>query len=419
MVTAGDKNKVQQSWPLWRIIFTGLNTLALAMSIILSWHYLEGGSIVGCGGGSSCEQVLNSRWSTIAGILPVSGLAVGVYLAILVTSFFTGPATEAPIRRLAWGAMLMLIGTVAGSAIWFIIIQEWFIGNFCFYCMTTHITGLLLAALVAWRAMKDFHNNSNGILLTNSEAPQDVSTVTSRRNFRPLAVTGRFLIGLILAGILAACQIGFTPPAIYQVGESNDNLPVIDYHNVPMIGSPDAPYIVTLLFDYECPHCQKLHFLLDEAVRRYKGKLAFELCPTPLNTKCNPYIPQDVEEFKNSCELAKIGLTVWVAKRNAFPAFDNWMFAFEAGDSWRPRSLESAKAKAVELVGKAKFQAAWVDPWIEQYMQTCIKIFGQTLQNGNGGVPKLIFGSRWVIPEPYNADDLVRILQKSLDVPNP
>ena len=419
MVTAGDKNKVQQSWPLWRIIFTGLNTLALAMSIILSWHYLKGGSIVGCSGGSSCEQVLNSRWSTIAGILPVSGLAVGVYLAILVTSFFTGPATEAPIRRLAWGAMLMLIGTVAGSAIWFIIIQEWFIGNFCFYCMTTHITGLLLAALVAWRAMKDFHNNSNGILLTNSEAPQDVSTVTSRRNFRPLAVTGRFLIGLILAGILAACQIGFTPPAIYQVGESNDNLPVIDYHNVPMIGSPDAPYIVTLLFDYECPHCQKLHFLLDEAVRRYKGKLAFELCPTPLNTKCNPYIPQDVEEFKNSCELAKIGLTVWVAKRNAFPAFDNWMFAFEAGDSWRPRSLESAKAKAVELVGKAKFQAAWVDPWIEQYMQTCIKIFGQTLQNGNGGVPKLIFGSRWVIPEPYNADDLVRILQKSLDVPNP
>ena len=419
MVTAGDKNKVQQSWPLWRIIFTGLNTLALVMSIILSWHYLEGGSIVGCGGGSSCEQVLNSRWSTIAGILPVSGLAVGVYLAILVTSFFTGPATEAPIRRLAWGAMLMLIGTVAGSAIWFIIIQKWFIGNFCFYCMTTHITGLLLAALVAWRAMKDFHNNSNGILLTNSEAPQDVSTVTSRRNFRPLAVTGRFLIGLILAGILAACQIGFTPPAIYRVGESNDNLPVIDYHNVPMIGSPDAPYIVTLLFDYECPHCQKLHFLLDEAVRRYKGKLAFELCPTPLNTKCNPYIPQDVEEFKNSCELAKIGLTVWVAKHNAFPAFDNWMFTFEAGDSWRPRSLESAKAKAVELVGKAKFQAAWVDPWIEQYMQTCIKIFGQTLQNGNGGVPKLIFGSRWVIPEPYNADDLVRILQKSLDVPNP
>ncbi len=419
MVTAGDKNKVQQSWPLWRIIFTGLNTLALVMSIILSWHYLEGGSIVGCGGGSSCEQVLNSRWSTIAGILPVSGLAVGVYLAILVTSFFTGPATEAPIRRLAWGAMLILIGTVAGSAIWFIIIQEWFIGNFCFYCMTTHITGLLLTALAVWRAMKDFYNNSNGILLTNSEASQDVPTVKSRRNFRLLAVTGRLLIGLVLAGILVACQIAFTPPAVYSVGESNDNLHVINHHNVPMIGSPDAPYTVTLLFDYECPHCQKLHFLLDEAVRRYKGKLAFELCPTPLNTKCNPYIPQDVEEFKNSCELAKIGLTVWVAKHNAFPAFDNWMFTFEAGDSWRPRSLESAKAKAVELVGKAKFQAAWVDPWIEQYMQTCIKIFGQTLQNGNGGVPKLIFGSRWVIPEPYNADDLVRILQKSLDVPNP
>ena len=95
------------------------------------------------------------------------------------------------------------------------------------------------------------------------------------------------------------------------------------------------------------------------------------------------------------------------------------MFTFESGDSWRPRSLESARAKAVELVGQAKFDAALSDPWIGQYMQTCIQIYGQTIQSGKGGIPKLIFGSQWVIPEPYNADDLVMILQKSLAVPMP
>ena len=166
---------------------------------------------------------------------------------------------------------------------------------------------------------------------------------------------------------------------------------------MPLVGSPDAPYVVTLLFDYKCPHCQQLHFMLDEAIRRYDGKLAFALCPAPLNTQCNPYIPRDVDEFKDSCELAKIGLAVWVAKREAFPAFDRWMFSLESGDLWHPRSLDAARAKAVELVGQAKFDAARADPWIDRYMQTSIRIYGDTIQSGNA-VPKLVFGSRWVTP---------------------
>ena len=230
---------------------------------------------------------------------------------------------------------------------------------------------------------------------------------------------GKSMIGLVFAGILAAFQIGFAPPAVYRDGQSQDKLPIIDYHAVPMIGTSDAPFIVNLLFDYNCPHCQQVHLILDEAVRRFNGKLGFALCPTPLNTQCNPYIPRDADEFKNSCELVKIGLAVWVAKRNAFSDFDNWMFTFESGDTWRPRSFESAKTKAIELVGKVKFDAAWTDPWIEQYLQTCVRIYGQTIKNSNGGVPKLILGSRWVIPEPRNADDLVMTLQKSLGVPKP
>jgi hypothetical protein len=184
-----------------------------------------------------------------------------------------------------------------------------------------------------------------------------------------------------------------------------------------MVGSPDAPYVVTLLFDYQCSHCQKIHFMLEETIRRYAGRLAFALCPSPLNTQCNPYIPRDADEFKNSCGLAKIGLAVWVAKREVFPAFENWMFTFESGDSWRPRGLEDARAKAVELVGQETFDAAWADPRIGQILQTSVRIYGQTIQNGKGGIPKLIFGSRWVIPEPYSVDDLVMILQKSLAVP--
>ena len=407
-----------RSWPWWRWVLTGLSALALAFSAFLSWHYLEGGSVIGCGGGSPCDQVLNSRWSSVAGVLPVSGLATGAYLAMVVASLFIGPTTETSVRRLAWRAMLVLVGAAAGSAVWFIIVQKWIVGSFCPYCMATHIAGLLLAALVIWRAPMQMDDDSKAPVI------QDISSAAPRRVIGRLPALGFFSVGVVLAGIMAICQATITPPPKYRAGESKQNLPVIDTRNAPLIGSPDAPYVVNLLFDYKCPHCQQLHFMLDEAVRRYGGKLAFVLCPTPLNTRCNPYVPQDVDEFKGSCELAKIALTVWVAKREAFPAFDLWMFSLESGDHWQPRSIEAAKAKAVELVGQAKFDAAQADPWIAKYLQTSIQIYGGTVQSASNprranAVPKMVFGLRWVIPEPNDASELVSILQDSLAVPKP
>jgi hypothetical protein len=109
-------------------------------------------------------------------------------------------------------------------------------------------------------------------------------------------------------------------------------------------------------------------------------------------------------------------LAVWVAKREAFPAFDRWMFSFESGDRWHARSLEPAKAKAVELVGQAKFDAAAADPWINQYLQTSVRLYANS---GANAIPKLVFGSRWVTPQPQDVDDLVSILQDSLAVPKP
>ncbi len=419
--------RFRRSWPWWRCVLTSLSALALVLSGYLGWHFLAGGSVIGCGGGSPCDQVLNSRWSTVGGTLPVSGLAAGAYLALLVAGFYIGPATPAPVRRLAWRAMLVLVGAAAGSAIWFTIVQRWVVGAFCPYCMATHLTGLLLAALVIRRAPRQ-----SDLALPNPtpspNAIKNAATATQVPQFSPTATQrvigswpaiGLALAGMALAGILAAGQIAFPPPAIYRSGDSPDKLPALDPRAAPMIGSPDAPYVVNLLFDYKCPHCQQLHLLLDEAVRRYGGKLAFALCPAPLNTNCNPYLPRNVDEFADSCELAKTALAVWVARREAFPVFDRWMFSFESGDRWRPRSLADATAKAVELVGQAKFDAARADLWIDRYLQTSIRIYGNTVQGGNNSVPKLVFASRWVTPEPSSADDLVSILHDGLAVPGP
>jgi protein-disulfide isomerase len=334
-------------------------------------------------------------------VLPVSGLAAGTYLAMLLASLFVGPMTPTPDRRLAWGAMLVLAGAAAGSAVWFTIIQKWFIGAFCPWCMAMHIAGLLLAALVIWRATRPLDNDSPN----------------SPRHLAPVPALSMSVIGLALAGVLAICQVSVTPKSIARGGESQRNPAAIDPHAVPLVGSPQALHVVKLLFDYQCPHCQQMHFLLDEAVRRSKGTLAFALCPTPLSRQCNPHVqPADVDPFKESCELAKVALSVWLAKREALADFDRWMFSVESGDRWRPPSLEEATAKAVELVGQAGFDAAWGDPWIDRYLQTCIQIYGDT---GASGVPKLVFGPRWVMANPYDGEDFVSILRDTLGVPMP
>ncbi|MBN2684509.1 MAG: vitamin K epoxide reductase family protein [Pontiellaceae bacterium] len=388
---------IREIWPWWRWLISALSVVAFLLSMYLGWHYLTGTPTIGCTTDSPCDAVLNSRWAAIGGVLPISGLAAGAYLAMLVASFFIGPDIEASTRRLSWKAMLVIAGAATGSAVWFTILQKWIVKAFCPYCMATHVCGLLLAGLVVFYAFK--------------------SKQLSESIFRAVLIP--VLLGLFLAGGLAAAQITIKPPAEYIEGRAQNQLPAIDPHQAPLVGSPEAQHIVYLLFDYKCPHCQQIHLMLNEVVRRFDNTVAFVLCPSPLDRKCNPYIVADADPYKDSCELAKIALAVWFADRDQFPTFENWMFSFESGDRWLPRTLDEAESKAVELVGSEAFTAALNDPWVEQYLQTSVQIYGRTVQNGKGGVPRMVFSNRWVVPQPYDTDDLISILSEGLGVPLP
>ena len=395
-------NQKPGNWPVWLLVLMTLIILAIVISIILSWLYFKDSAVPGCGTGSSCDQVLSSRWSSLAGIVPVSGLALGTYLAMFVTSLNIRSSIEFSIRYLSWNLLLILAGAIIGSAVWFTILQKWIIESFCIYCMTAHITGLLISTLIIYRIVKE----------------RDIAK-KERLLIKPIRIVGLILAGLSISGIVALIQINDTPIAIKQKIDQHDLHTQIDDKNAPKIGSPDATHKVLLLFDYQCAHCQKIHFMLNAAVQQYNGELAFVLMPTPLDNRCNPFVPSETKTFNNSSELARIGLAVWQANPTLFFEFENWMFTFDSGNSWHPRSPEAAMVKAAELVGAEMLETALADPWIDQYLQTGIQLFGQTLQNSRGGIPKMMYGSKWIIPEPYDANDLVGILQKSLGIPKP
>lgn len=378
--------------------------------------------MLGCNPGSSCNEVMQSHWSMVAGLLPVSSLAVSVYLALMAALFFIGPETEKPVRLLAWKVLVVLAGAIMGSAIWFTVVQKWFIGAFCPYCITAHTTGVVVTVLLLFRAFKETETDEDLAAQTEQTAfkkKEAKTNVLPVRLMKSKQVIDFLLLGFLLSGVLAVAQVTVKPTAQYNAGETPERLPSMNVQEAPIIGPRNAAHTLFLLFDYNCAHCQKLHFMVQEMVDRYKGKLAVVLCPTPLNTQCNSYVPKDVKAFSTSCELTRIGLAVWRAKPSAFEEFEQFMFTFESGSRWESRTPEAARSKAIELAGQAVFESALRDSWIDGYIESCVQLFGHTLQGGKGGIPKLVYRSRWVIPQPENTDNLMAIVQTSFSLPKP
>ena len=50
-----------------RLLLT-LALAGLALNLMLWFRRLIAGGIVGCGGGSACDELLNSRWSQVSGV---------------------------------------------------------------------------------------------------------------------------------------------------------------------------------------------------------------------------------------------------------------------------------------------------------------------------------------------------------------
>ena len=86
------------STPAWLKGARALLVIAAAGAGYLAWVAIHNGPAAGCGAGSGCNAVLQSRWAYWLG-LPVSVPAVLVYLALLGSSLLL----KGPARRMMNG----------------------------------------------------------------------------------------------------------------------------------------------------------------------------------------------------------------------------------------------------------------------------------------------------------------------------
>lgn len=339
-------------------------------------HSLSGMSMPGCGTGSGCYSVLNGRWAYIAGIIPVSALSVGTYLAlILCLSVYTHNPQNETASTAAF-LMRLLSGAILTIALWFIGLQVFVLHTFCKYCIAVHALGITISFL----------------------------TLSLTGNTRLLSACA----GVCIAIVTAAVQVITLPEAVYEEGSSYDPLPAFSPSEVPSIGPGDAPIHIELLFDYRCSHCRKLHALLPELAGMFQGKVVFLTLPTPLSNACNYYLPSGPDAFDGSCELTKLALALWQADTAAYRNFDKWLFETEGSNGWYPRSITEATAKAKEL--NAKYIEFYNNDWTNQYLTKVFELFGRTASSKGGGIPRFVYGQHWLVPDADTPETLYGLL---------
>ncbi len=359
------------------VVFRLICFLALALSLYLSWVSWNKSPIAGCSGGEvvDCSHVLNSRWASW-GFVPVSFMATFLYGTLLGASFFWRGE-----KAILWFFFEAMAFTILGTALWFTSLQVFILQSFCFYCLGTHLCGILLASMIIWQKHR-----------------------SSTFSFPAMGLAFLFLLSLV------GGQVLWTPPRSVEEkvpeiidskhqakeGKPSENRPrellllggeirllVEEY---PSLGDKEAPHVMVEFFDYTCPHCRVMHRSLKEVQEKYP-QVAILLVPVPLSAGCNKYLPLgSFGQNYDACILARLAWIVWVYAPDDFAKFHQWAMEgkkFPEGDL--------AQEYVRELIGEDKLREGKKNWEIDDKMTQGIEAFGKTKVST---IPQLFFGKK-------------------------
>jgi uncharacterized membrane protein/protein-disulfide isomerase len=405
-------------------IITVLSAAALVLASFLLYESLKGGGLPGCGVGSACDAVTSSRWSRWAGV-PVAGPGILVYLLMLAGSLLVRPSMTVEAQKVGW---IILVGSatiVAGASLWFLGLQVLVIRRMCPYCTGLHALGLAIAGVVA------YHGTAAGGSM-DAIAPA-----------WPIGFSGAALVMLVAGQVFIApksykvqqlsekATIAADLPLMPAIGSAADEagaataaIPpsveprrirkfvlakgrvTVDAYEWPIIGSPEAKYIIVDLFDYTCEDCRHVQRVLEQAVQRYGDQLAVVKVPVPLERACNPLVEKDEPKHAKACRYARLALALWLARPERFVQYHRWLLGREL-----PTPLEEARQRAGALVGFDGLESALADPAVEQHLREGVEMLKAA---GGGKIPKLLLPQAVVWGRVPTIEALSQVLEQQL-----
>ena len=424
--------------------------VALCGSAYLTYVTLtEGGQAAGCSAESSCDEVLNSKWSKWLGVVPVSALAMMMYALMLAGTVLLASDATVDQRRTGWTLLSTASLIVLGAGGWFVLLQWLVIEAWCPWCLSEHLCGAVIAIMILLRApfahwanrqregvvapgtaatavliavvgitaviLGQFFGKQTGVLITGTfhgdgpdadigqtefqsppDPPIDMTPTLEvpKTPTLPLPTSNTQMLSTALQPDPTPVPSGRPYPvervAEFFGGKLKVALPL------PMIGPLDADHFTIEMFDYCCPHCRSMHSYIKKLRARYGNQLAVVTMPVPLNSHCNPDVKKenDRPRFKDSCRLSRLAYGVWIAKPEAYADMHEWLMTGKNAPS-----ADAAHGHAVELVGSAALERAMTYPWIDAQITGNRRIYNGTKGKDRKGarVPKLVLKDRWKV----------------------
>ena len=430
------------SRPWWVMLIASV--VALGTSGYLAWSSFTASPVAGCDGGSlfNCEHVLHSRWSTVLS-LPVSVPALALY-ATVISLLLWNPASESASRT-RWAILGAASLTAGLAAIWFVALQVFSLNHLCPYCLVAHSCGIVLAATFLWNRpitsaglkwSAGFAGLSLfGLIALQSmnaepetfeviEYPDAVPAQVGTSVTSPIEPPGEVLFESPVASLDAdskqlANQLGrelesvvamlvnpaalltlqVTEPASQPRTVSILNGMKLDPASWPLLGKPDAQLVLVEMFDYTCPHCRQTHQTIEQVRKQYGDRLAVVTLPVPLDGKCNPTIRSTHASHRESCELAKLAIAVWLTNRSQFDGFHNYLFDAQPG-------YAQAMAKAKTTVDGEKLDQHLRSTLPADFIKQHITLYQKA---GAGTIPKFLFPKATTVGAIESSDAMTRL----------
>lgn len=142
----------------------------------------------------------------------------------------------------------------------------------------------------------------------------------------------------------------------------------LDVYEHPLLGNPEAEHVIVEFFDYTCPHCRKMHKLIEEVMPSFGDELAIVVLPVPNDILCNRYVRQRGENHRGACKLANLAVAIAAVDPVAFARLHDWIMEQEKVPSY-PSSLSRVRNYTDESAVLKELSGDGVSERVQKYIE--------------------------------------------------
>jgi uncharacterized membrane protein len=191
----------------------------------------------------------------------------------------------------------------------------------------------------------------------------------------------------------------------------------LDVYKHPLIGSPEAQHVMIEMISYDCPHCRKMHRIVEKGLARYGNQVAIIIMPIPLEQGCNKLVTDAAASHRGACVTARLAIGIATIRPPQFAKFHNWLMA---GKEDKPPVLEKILPKAYEMVDRNRLRSFIrdepVNKQIAQYVDLYSRLSKAPGRKRDFGLPVQILGDKVMSGTVEKDEDVFKAWEEHLGV---